>query len=118
MPTADRLAWRTSSRSSDGENCVEVAPVHDGVAIRHSKNPAAGTITFSPRDWTAFLNEARDGVPSTNRVATITRIGTDTLVRSRHTGVELRFDAGEWSAFIAGAAHGEFDFSIEFAAVS
>jgi Domain of unknown function (DUF397) len=115
MTTADRLAWRTSSRSSNGENCVEVAPAVDGVVIRHSKHPAAGRITFPFSAWTAFVDEARDGHASTNGVASITKIGTDTLVKSLHTAVELRFDAAEWSAFLAGAADGEFDFTGQLA---
>jgi hypothetical protein len=111
MTTADRLAWRTSSRSSNGEKCVEVAPAADGVVIRHSKHPAAGTIPFPFAAWATFVREARDGLTTTNGVATITKIGTDTLVTSIHTDVELRFDADEWSAFVAGAADGEFDFT-------
>ncbi len=118
MTTADRLAWRISSRSSNGENCVEVAPAADGVVIRHSKHPTAGTITFPLVTWTAFVREARNGVASTNGVATITKIGTDTLVTSLITAVELRFDEGEWTAFVAGAADGEFDFTGDLAAAS
>ncbi|MDQ1527550.1 MAG: hypothetical protein QOG18_2163, partial [Microbacteriaceae bacterium] len=53
MTTADHLAWRISSRSSNGENCVEVAPAADGVVIRHSKHPSAGTITFPGSAWRA-----------------------------------------------------------------
>jgi hypothetical protein len=109
MTPVDRLAWRTSTRSSNGENCVEVAPTADGVVIRHSKHPAAGTISFPFAAWTAFLGDARDGQADSNGVATITTVGTDTLVVSPATGVELRFDEGEWSAFLAGAADGEFD---------
>jgi hypothetical protein len=33
---ADHLAWRTSSRSSNGENCVEVASTVEGAVIPHS----------------------------------------------------------------------------------
>lgn len=110
MSTADHLAWRTSTRSSDGENCVQVAPAADGVVIRHSKHPAAGTISFPLPAWAAFVREARAGGTGANGIATLTTNGTDTLVRSRHTVVELRFDDGEWSAFLAGAADGEFDF--------
>jgi hypothetical protein len=111
MTPADRLAWRTSTRSSNGENCVEVAPTADGVVIRHSKHPDAGTITFPHHAWAAFLREASDAQAATNGVATITRVGTDTIVKSLTTDVELRFDEGEWSAFVAGAANGEFDFA-------
>jgi hypothetical protein len=95
MTTANRLAWRTSSRSSNGENCVEVAPAADGVVIRHSKDPSTDTITFPGYAWRAFIHDARDGVANTNGVATITKIGTDTLVRSLATEVELRCDADE-----------------------
>ena len=38
--------WRTSSYSGNGENCVDVAPVPDRVLVRHSKHPDAGTIEF------------------------------------------------------------------------
>ncbi|MGH3843673.1 MAG: DUF397 domain-containing protein [Pseudonocardiaceae bacterium] len=116
MTTADRLAWRTSSRSSNGENCVEVAPAADGVVIRHSKHPAAGTIPFTSSAWATFVHEAREGLTSTNGVASIAKIGTDTFVKSLRTPIELRFDAAEWSAFLAGAADGEFDFTGELAA--
>ncbi len=118
MTTADRLTWRASSRSSAGENCVEVAPAVDGVVIRHSKHPAAGAIAFTFPAWRAFLREARDGLPSANAVAAVAKIGTDTLVRSLHTDVELRFDQAEWSAFVAGAADGEFDFADHLASAS
>jgi hypothetical protein len=119
-PTAQtRVAWRKSSYSTGTGNCVEVAPAAGGPVIRHSKHPDAGTITFLHREWAAFVREALDdGLTSTNGVATITRIGTDTLVKSLTTDVELRFDEGEWSAFIAGAADGEFDFTAGLAAAS
>lgn len=118
MTTADHLAWRTSSRSSNGENCVEVAPTAYGVMIRHSKHPGAGTITFPFVGWTTFVQEARSDEVNTNGVAVITKIGTDTVVKSYRTGIELRFDTGEWSAFLAGAADGEFDFTDGQLAVS
>lgn len=109
MTTTDHLAWRTSTYSGDGENCVEVAPTTDGVVIRHSKHPTAGTIHFPHPAWAAFLHDTREGTTGTNGIATLTPTGTDTLVHSPHTGVELRFDADEWSAFRAGTTAGEFD---------
>jgi hypothetical protein len=103
--------WRKSSYSTATGNCVEIAPAADGVVIRHSKYPTAGTITFSYQAWTAFIRDTSgDGRASKNVVATISKIGSKTLVRSLTTDVELRFDEGEWSAFRAGAADGEFDF--------
>lgn len=114
-PTArPRTTWRKSSYSTSTGNCVEVAPAADGVVIRHSKHPAAGTITSPYHAWTAFVRDAsEDGPTSANGVAAITKIGTDTLVTSLTTNVELRFDEGEWSAFLAGAANGEFDFTTQ-----
>lgn len=118
MSTADRLAWRTSSRSSNGEKCVEVAPAARGVVIRHSKHPAAGMITFPFPAWAAFVREARESLPSTNGVVTIATNGTDILVRSLRTDIELCFDEAEWSAFVAGAAGGEFDFTDRLASAT
>lgn len=116
-PTAPTpTTWRKSSYSTGTGNCVEAAPAADGVVIRHSKHPAAGTITFSHPAWMAFLGDARDGRATTNGVVTIAKIGTDTLVTSLVTDVELRFDEGEWSAFLAGATDGEFDFADPLAA--
>jgi hypothetical protein len=119
-PTAQtRTTWRKSSYSTGTGNCVEVAPATDGVVIRHSKHPAAGTILFPHPAWAAFVRDApQGGLTSTNGVATIAKIGADTLVKSLFTDVELRFDEGEWTAFVAGAADGEFDFTGELAAAS
>ncbi|HEX7662689.1 MAG TPA: DUF397 domain-containing protein [Pseudonocardiaceae bacterium] len=111
---ADDLAWRTASYSGAGENCVEVAPAADGVVIRHSKHPGAGTIAFSYDAWADFLRDASEG-GTTNGVAAIVAVGADTVVRSLTGAVELRFDDGEWSAFRAGVADGEFDFTPESA---
>lgn len=116
-PTArPRAAWRKSSYSTSTGNCVEVAPAADGVVIRHSKHPAAGMITFPYHAWAAFVRDASGDAPtSANGIAAIAKIGTDTLVRSLTTEVELRFDEGEWTAFLAGAADGEFDFTPQLA---
>ncbi|NKZ02669.1 DUF397 domain-containing protein [Actinomadura latina] len=44
------LAWRKSSRSSsDGDQCVELAKVEHGVAIRDSKDPQ-GPVLATSRD--------------------------------------------------------------------
>src|SRR5947209_5002430 len=115
MSTVDRLAWRISSRSGNGEDGVEVAATADGVVMRHSKHPSAGAITFPGPAWRAFVHDVRGGVASTNGVASITKIGTETLVKSLHSTVMLLFDAQEWSAFLAGAAAGECDFTSQLA---
>lgn len=52
--------WRTSSYSSNGEACVEVAPVPERVLVRDSKSPQAGTIAFAAPAWAAFVELTRD----------------------------------------------------------
>ncbi|MGY5130283.1 DUF397 domain-containing protein [Streptomyces nigrescens] len=49
-------AWRKSSYSSGGGNCVEVASVGPGtVAVRDSKNATQTPLCFSSTTFTAFL---------------------------------------------------------------
>lgn len=53
-------AWRKSSYSGGGNQCVEVAVVRDGqVAVRDSKNPAAGMRAFSRPAWARFLDSVK-----------------------------------------------------------
>ncbi|MET0135876.1 MAG: DUF397 domain-containing protein, partial [Kibdelosporangium sp.] len=42
------LTWRKSRHSSTGSNadCVEIARTSQAAAVRDSKNPAAGMLTF------------------------------------------------------------------------
>lgn len=128
MTTDDRLEWRISSYSSNGESCVQVAPSagwRDSAAdsddrasdasephvvyVRHSKRPEAGVIEFSSTSWMVFLDEVRAGAGSRNDSARVTFDGTDTLVEAPGTGVRLQFDEGEWTAFLAAIENGEFD---------
>ncbi|WP_367322334.1 DUF397 domain-containing protein [Streptomyces sp. HUAS ZL42] len=51
-----RARWRKSSYSgSSGGECVEVAGLTPHIAIRDSKNPAAGAFTVSPEAFAAFV---------------------------------------------------------------
>lgn len=107
--TFDRsAAWRKSSFSTATGNCVEVAPLGDAVAVRHSKRPAAGTILVAYPEWSGFVSAARSGSAHAGDAVAVAEVGTDTVVRAG--GVELCFDAAEWAAFRAGAVAGEFDF--------
>ncbi|MGW8526177.1 DUF397 domain-containing protein [Nocardiopsis sp. NPDC055824] len=51
--------FRKSSYSGAGENCVEVADLPCGAAVRDSKNPAKGHFPFPAAEWEAFLSVAR-----------------------------------------------------------
>ncbi|RBQ16467.1 DUF397 domain-containing protein [Spongiactinospora rosea] len=55
----DRAIWRKSTRSTDnGGDCVEVATNLPGlIAVRDSKDPTGPALTFTPAQWTTFLNE-------------------------------------------------------------
>ncbi|TDB71847.1 DUF397 domain-containing protein [Micromonospora sp. KC721] len=47
--------WRTSTRSIGNGNCVEVAAVGAGVAVRDSKNRPGPVLVFPASAWTAFV---------------------------------------------------------------
>ncbi len=54
------MNWRKSSYSSDpnGE-CVEVATLPGGVAVRDSKDPDGPVLRFTADEWRAFLARAK-----------------------------------------------------------
>lgn len=128
MNTGDRLNWRTSSYTNgnncveiavaggwrtstytEGNNCVEIAPGSAGnVYLRHSKKRDTGTIVLSAVDWAAFVDAACERRVGSIGAITVSTDGTDTLVTRQSDGFVLRYDEGEWEAFVAGALDGEF----------
>lgn len=65
-PSAARLAaavWKKSSRSNGngGNNCVEVALLDGGAAVRDSKDPAGPVLMFDEEAWQEFLAAAQAG---------------------------------------------------------
>ena len=54
MTDLPRAAWRTSSYSNIGGNCVEVAAAGAIVGVRDTKDRAGAVITFSPAAWQRF----------------------------------------------------------------
>jgi hypothetical protein len=54
--------WMKSSYSGPNGNCVEVAILDAGVAVRDTKNHGTGPVLrFTRAEWDAFLAGARDG---------------------------------------------------------
>ncbi|MFI0367453.1 DUF397 domain-containing protein [Actinomadura sp. 1N219] len=55
------IQWRKSRRSdSQGDACVEVAPLPSGVGVRDSKNPDGGHLILSPDAFRELLVKAVD----------------------------------------------------------
>jgi hypothetical protein len=57
----DDLRWRKSSYSSNQGECVEVAPLPNGTAVRDSKDPDGPILRFSAGEWRTFLDGVKDG---------------------------------------------------------
>ncbi|QVQ51227.1 DUF397 domain-containing protein [Spiractinospora alimapuensis] len=56
------LPFRKSTYSQiNNNNCVEVADLPTGAAVRDSQHPENGHLAFGAGEWTAFLRSARTG---------------------------------------------------------
>ncbi|GAA1116403.1 DUF397 domain-containing protein [Nocardiopsis metallicus] len=54
------LFFRKSSYSQpQGGNCVEVAELPTGAAVRDTQNRAAGHLAFESQEWAALLSAVR-----------------------------------------------------------
>lgn len=49
-------AWRKSSYSGNGGNCVEVGRAGSAVAVRDTKDRDGGTLAFSASAWATFVS--------------------------------------------------------------
>jgi hypothetical protein len=57
-----QLAWRKSTFSGTGDNCVEVADLPDGgAAVRDSKDQAGPVLRFTASEWDAFRKGVKAG---------------------------------------------------------
>jgi hypothetical protein len=59
MGEAPRAAWRRSSRSTSGENCVEVAFLTPRVGVRDSKDPDGPQLIFGTTAWSTFIRQLK-----------------------------------------------------------
>jgi hypothetical protein len=55
------LAWLKARCSTGNGQCVEIASTSDKVAIRDSKDPNGPILVYTPREFSAFLEGARNG---------------------------------------------------------
>ncbi|KAA8890531.1 DUF397 domain-containing protein [Nocardia colli] len=107
--------WFRSTRSNNGNQCVEVRFDGDAVLVRDSKyrrNPAnhpadEPIITVTAREWTTFLDSVR--VPGRPSGALIAHTRADGHTTLEHGGTVLGYTPQEWDAFLLGARDGEFD---------
>jgi Domain of unknown function (DUF397) len=56
-----RAAWRKSTHSNNGGDCVEVTGPGPAVAVRDSKDPAGPALAFTPAQWHIFTAKLTDG---------------------------------------------------------
>ncbi|MFE7744822.1 DUF397 domain-containing protein [Nocardia sp. NPDC057455] len=110
-----RTGWFTSTRSNNGNQCVEVRFDGDAVLIRDSKyrrDPAnrpdeEPVITVTAAEWTAFLDAVRTRGRSNGELRAHPAANGHTALR--HGEITLTYTREEWDAFLLGAHDGEFD---------
>ncbi|MFE3191486.1 DUF397 domain-containing protein [Nocardia sp. NPDC059240] len=111
----ESTGWFTSSRTNNGNQCVEVRFDGDAVLIRDSKyrrNPEhrlddEPIITVAAAEWMSFLATVLGR--QTLRTALIAETGADGHTTLKHRKITLVYTPGEWRAFVDGARDGEFD---------
>ena len=54
------MKWIKSSYSASQGECVEIAILPNGIAVRDSKDPDGPVLRFTRDEWRAFLTRARE----------------------------------------------------------
>lgn len=55
--------WRKSSRSTGGQDCIEVAQTRASCLVRDSKNPGGDRLVVSREAWTEFTRHVKNHAP-------------------------------------------------------
>ncbi|MFG1901896.1 DUF397 domain-containing protein [Micromonospora carbonacea] len=64
MPDLTGAAWRKSTRSNNGGDCIEVADNLPGVVgLRDSKDAAGPVLTFAASSWAVFIEDVKAQPP-------------------------------------------------------
>ena len=58
MHSSTDLYFRKSSYSGRGDNCVEIADLPNGAAVRDTQNRDLGHLPFPGSEWAALLRAA------------------------------------------------------------
>jgi hypothetical protein len=60
-PELASLAWRKSSLSGTGPDCVEVAFSAEAAYVRNSRQSDGHVLSFLPHEWNAFIAGVQNG---------------------------------------------------------
>jgi hypothetical protein len=52
--------WRTPSRSTSGNECIEVAQTRESCLVRDSKQPDGTRLAVGHQAWAAFTRSVKD----------------------------------------------------------
>ena len=55
------LSWLKAKSSSHNGQCMEIASTTDKIALRDSKDPNGPILVYTPAEFKAFLDGARNG---------------------------------------------------------
>lgn len=55
------ITWHKSTASGPNGDCVEVAFVDGSVVVRNSRDPVGAVLSFTSREWAAFLEGVNNG---------------------------------------------------------
>jgi hypothetical protein len=54
-----QIMWRTSTRTTNGADCVQVGALSNIIAIRDSKNPGGAMLVFSRDEFARFADRLK-----------------------------------------------------------